>query len=140
MAEEKSVAKGGNRPWQATTLGVLDSIGVVMCVLLALLAFFMKDLFSSLLGGGMDVTMSMEGVDETAVEAVGLVGDMIASMGSVLGVIFLALAALSYFMARAVFKGKKWSPIVSLVFAILGVLGMAVNFDQSQMTTYVYYS
>ena len=109
------------------------ALGAVVWVLFALIAFFMKDLFSSLLGGGMDLTMSIEGVDETAVEAVGLVGDMIASMGSVLGVVFLTLAALSYFMARAAFKGGKWSPILSLLFTVLSLLGMAMNFDQSQI-------
>ena len=139
MAEEKSASKGAKRPWQATTLGVLDSIGAVMCLLFSILAFFMKGMLETLLSGSMDMSMStMEGVDENAVEAVGFAGDIVASLGSALGVFFLVIAALSFFMARAVFKGQKWSPILTIIFTVLGVLGMAMNFDQSQIGSLVF--
>ncbi|MBI5754295.1 hypothetical protein HZA40_04095 [Candidatus Peregrinibacteria bacterium] len=122
MAESSSV-----RPWQGTALGVLDIIYTVLLFLggLAFLAF--QGLISGFLGatgGAVDVNgVKIEGVQ-------GVLG-MLAGLGMVLGVVLLGLGILHIFMTRGAFKGQKWSPILSIVFAALTVVGSLSNFDSN---------
>ena len=38
------------------------------------------------------------------------------------GVILIGLAVLSFFVGRGLWKGQKWSRIVAIIFAVLGIL------------------
>jgi hypothetical protein len=53
MAEQSPASSGGaKRPWQGTTLGVLDIIGAVFLFLGAIMFFFMKSFLTDFLGSG----------------------------------------------------------------------------------------
>jgi len=109
----------GSRPWQATSLGVLDIIAAVFAFLGAVLFFVMRDFVTSLFssGGGAELGLTGSEVDAAAAGA-----DLFASLGMGVAIILLAFGVLYIFMARGAFKGQKWSPIVSIIFGILGLL------------------
>lgn len=117
---EISVSVGGKRPWQATAIAVLNIIGTVLAFLFGLMFIFMQGFISSMLSSGTDVSGA----------EVGLAG-MIGSFALVGGIVMIGIGVLLIFMTRGLFRGQKWSPIVSIIFAILGVLGALSSFDSS---------
>ena len=84
------------RPWQGTALGIMDIIGVVGAFLMAIAAFALQGFFPFL----------------------ALLGNFMI----IFAVILIGLGILAIFMARGAFKGQKWSPILSIIFGILGLL------------------
>lgn len=142
MAEQSPASSGGaKRPWQGTTLGVLDIIGTVFLFLGGIMFFFMKSFLTDFLGSGVLELEGLEGVEgvdvEAATEAVSGLAGMMGTLGVFVGVILLVLGVLGIFMARGAFKGQKWSPIVSIVFSVLGVVGMATSWNNSQIVSLV---
>lgn len=122
-----AAASGMKRPWQGTALAVIDIIAVVLAFMFGLLFLFMQGFISSILGSG-DIVV--EGADAAA--ATGLMG-LIAGFAMVVGVVLLLMGVLEIFMARGALKGQKWSPIVSIIFAILAVVGMLTSYDNGQV-------
>jgi len=115
------------RPWQGTVLGVFDIIGVVFAFLFAILFLFPQGMIATFLGGaasGVDVTGSAE-----ATAAVGGLMGMLASLGIVVGIVMIGIGILLIFMARGAFKGQKWSAIVSIIFAVLGLVSALANLN-----------
>ena len=110
------------RPWEGTALGVIDIIATVFAFLGAIGFMFLQSLISGFLSSA-QITSS--GVEIPASSA-GLLS-MFASLGIVVGIIFLALAVLSIFLARGSFKGQKWTVVVNLIFGILGLLSALSN-------------
>ena len=51
------------------------------------------------------------------------------------GIILLGLAVLSFFVGKGLWKGKKWSRIVAIIFAILGVLFALLGMVQGQVAS-----
>ena len=51
------------------------------------------------------------------------------------GIILIGLAVLSFFVGRGLWKGKKWSRIVAIIFAVLGVLFALVGMIQGQVAS-----
>jgi hypothetical protein len=96
------------RPWQGTALGIMDIIGVVMSFLLAIAAFALQGFFPflALLGNFMIIFALM----------------------------LIGFGILAIFMARGAFKGQKWSPILSIVFGVLGLLSVLNSLFTSPTT------
>lgn len=44
-----------------------------------------------------------------------------------IGIIALALAVLTFFVARGLWKGKKWARIVAIILAALGIINSITN-------------
>ena len=51
------------------------------------------------------------------------------------GIIFIGLAVLSFFVGRGLWKGQKWSRIVAIVFAVIGVLLTVLGMVQGQIAS-----
>ena len=51
------------------------------------------------------------------------------------GIVLVGLAVLSFFVGRGLWKGQKWSRIVAIVFAVLGVLLAIVGMVQGQIAS-----
>lgn len=122
------------RPWYGTALGVLDIIYTVFTFLFALLFLMFQSMISGFFAA--TGTMMVNGVQVEGAEAAEAAEGMLAvfaSFGIVIGVIFLGFGVLGIFMARGAFKGQKWSPIVSIVFAALAIAGMLTSFSNSQL-------
>ena len=124
MVEVAVSVSGKKRPWQGTVLAILNIIGVVF-------AFIFGLLFLVLIGllGGVGGTME----PEMGGMFVGMMGGF--AIGG--GIFMIAIGVLLIFMARGALKGQKWSPIVSIVFAVLGILGALSAYDSSMLLTLV---
>ena len=53
------------------------------------------------------------------------------------GIILIGLAVLSFFVGRGLWKGQKWSRIVAIIFAALGLLLAIVGMVQGQIASNV---
>jgi len=82
-------------------------------------------MISSLFGAATEA--ASEAGAEAVVAAGGLMG-MLAGFSAVIGIVLIAIGVLLIFMTRGAFKGQKWSPIVSVVFVVLGLLSLISNF------------
>ena len=51
------------------------------------------------------------------------------------GIVLVGLAVLSFFVGRGLWKGQKWSRIVAIVFAVLGVLLAIVGMVQGSIAS-----
>ena len=49
------------------------------------------------------------------------------------GIILIGLAVLSFFVGRGLWKGQKWSRIVAIIFAVIGVLFAILGMVQGQV-------
>lgn len=98
MATTKTV------PTLVKVISVLYYIGAVFLLLFAILLF---------VGAGSVGALLSE---------IPLLGSIGAGVFIVLGVLFLALAVLDFFVARGLWKGRNWARIVAIIFAILGVV------------------
>ena len=94
------------RPTGVTVIAVLDFIGAGFCVLAGV---------GMMLGGGYFATMLSQGRGASA--------GMLAAIGAVAGVIFLAIAALAIVLGWGLLKLKEWARIITIVLAGLGALG-----------------
>jgi glucan phosphoethanolaminetransferase (alkaline phosphatase superfamily) len=112
----KKVSK--ERHWGITVLGILGYIGAVVTFLagLAMLIFsaYVKDMLDS-------ITTTAE--ISSMITALGTIGFII------LGIIFIGLAILDYFIAKGLLNGKNWARIIMIVFAALGILGSIQPFS-----------
>ncbi|MBS2098194.1 hypothetical protein [Carboxylicivirga linearis] len=98
------------RPWQGTVLGILNAIGVFFGLLAALGFFFAGAAIAPYL------------------EQYGLA--MLAGAGTAaIGGIILAFVILGLFITIGIFKGQKWTIILSLIFIGLSLLGNIFSFN-----------
>jgi len=112
------------RPWQGTALAVVDIIGTVFTFLAGIAFLFLQGMISSLLGAA---PVEVSGSAEATAAVGGLMG-MLAGFSAVIGIVLIAIGILLIFMTRGAFKGQKWSPIISIVFVILGIVSLVTNF------------
>ena len=106
------------RPWQGTFLGVLNVIGLV---LIGLISIF---LLIAIVGGGAMISQMIESSAEIASLPI---ASLFGTMGSILLVPVFAIFALGLFITIGIFKGQKWSIIVSIIFTVLGILSAFSN-------------
>lgn len=85
---------------------ILTWIGAAFTALGALGMMF----FSSMMGG----MMGLDALSSGAIAGFGIVG----------GVLMLGFAVLGYFIGSGLWKHQSWARIVTLVFSVLGVLGI----------------
>jgi hypothetical protein len=113
---KKVVKKISNeRHWGITVLSVLSYIGAVITVLLGLTMLFGSSTFSSLIGKAFPQLAAY--VDVGTVLFV------------VLGIIFIGMAVLDYFIARGLWNGQNWARIVAIILSALTILGALWPFD-----------
>ncbi len=99
-----------SRPWQGTVMGVLNSIGIAVGVMLSL----------TLILGASFITALIE---DSAFS-------MVAGLGTtMIGIVLLPFLILGLFVTLGIFKGQKWAVILALVFTILGTIGNIVSFN-----------
>ena len=123
------------RPWQGTFLGVLDIIGLV---LMGLMSIF---LLIALVGGGAMISQMMESNAEMAALPM---ASLFGTMGAIILVPVLAIFILGLFITIGIFKGQKWSIIVSIIFTVLGILSVFsnmgdINFSMLLINAFVLY-
>ncbi len=101
--------------WGITVLAVLAYIGAAVTLLGAIL----------MIVGSAMVRPIMENVAPQYLSwaSVGTIGVIM------LGLVFLALAVLDYFIARGLWNGQNWARILTIIFAALGVLGSFYPFS-----------
>ncbi len=98
------------RPWQGTTVGVLNIIGLAFSALTVL----------GLLVGGAAIA--------SVLEEAGLA--MLAGIGTtVIAIILIPFIILGVFLTIGLFKGQRWTVIVSLVLTALSALGSVFSFN-----------
>lgn len=122
---------GKSRPWQGTFLGVLDVIGVVIAVLFSILFLFLQGVLTSVFNSANYAAVTTTTANG-AVAAGGFMA-LISGFSYAIGFVLLGSAILGIFLARGAFKGQKWSPIVSIICAVLGVLGSVANYNNSNL-------
>lgn len=103
----KAMPVSSERHWGISVLAVLGYIGAALTLLAGLAMIFGSAAIASLLAG------------VSGYEIFSTLGAMFII---IMGVIFLPLAVLYFFVARGLWNGKNWARIVTLVFAGLGVL------------------
>ncbi len=98
------------RPWQGTTMGVLNAIGIPFGFIAVLALIF----------GGTFIA--------AALEEAGLA--MLAGAGTVvMAAVLIPFLILGIFITLGLFKGQKWAVIVALIFTILGTVSNLVSFS-----------
>jgi len=103
------------RPWQGTTLGIWNIIGVVMTGLTIVLILI-------LFAGGLSLIDQIQGVDIPGLQ-------MITTLGAFILIPLVPIFLLIFFITKGIFKGKKWAIIVSLILTILAILQYIFNFE-----------
>ena len=54
-----------------------------------------------------------------------------------IGILLLAFAVLSFFIARGLWKGKNWTRILTIIFAILGILSTIVSLFSGRFSSII---
>jgi hypothetical protein len=109
MAKKVAKKVSNKRHWGITVLGILGYIGAVATLLLGLTMLIGSAFISDL------ITQFVPNFATYA--AAGTV------LFIVLGIIFIGLAILDYFIARGLLNGRNWARILLIIFAALGLLG-----------------
>jgi hypothetical protein len=104
------------RPTGVTIIAVLDFIGAAFAVIGAVLAFFFGTMLASFIGAAANA-------NGTVAPGAGVM----AGIGAVLGVVFLAFAIFAIFVAIGLLKLQNWARITSIVLSALGLLGSFRN-------------
>lgn len=112
------------RPWQGTFLGVLNIIGLVFLGLITIFLIIM------LVGGGAAITQMMQ---QSAEMTTLPFASMLGTIGVILIIPVLAIFVLEIFITMGIFKGKKWTVIVSIVFTALALLSAFTNMNSIQL-------
>jgi len=106
------------RPWQGTTLGILNIIGIVFLTLI-LVPMITLTVIGFLIGGATAIQMP-----EFMPEGFMLIGTIAILIGLIISLIFYIL---SIIITVGVFKGTKWTIILSIIFSILGVISNIIS-------------
>lgn len=122
MVDLSMSSGGGKRPWQGTALAVINIIGVVLAFIFGLMFLVLMGFLGGV-GGAMPVEVS------------GMFTGLMGGLAIAGGIFMIGLGVLYIFMARGALKGQKWSPIVSVVFAALGLISGITNFGSEMIFT-----
>ncbi|VVB79654.1 Uncharacterised protein [uncultured archaeon] len=93
-------------------LSILAYIGAVVTLILGIVMLFGANFLSGFLSQWVPVS-----------------GFLVGSMIVFVGVVFIALAVLDYFVGRGLWSGQNWARILVLIFSVLSVLGSLRHFD-----------
>ena len=104
-----------NRHWGITVLAILGYIGAALTLLMGL---------GMMLGAGTMTTFLATFVPGAAVLLAGGTALFV-----VLGIVFVALSVLNYFIARGLWNGQNWARIITIVFAALGIVSALMSFN-----------
>lgn len=117
------------RPWQATTLGVIDVVIAVFFLAAAIFVIFSFLRFANLFDSS---PQSTDDGPENILEG------FFTGLGIVAGMVTFLSTLLYGFMARAIFKGRRWSPILSAFLAIAGIIGQIVALRSGSDTSTIF--
>ena len=98
-----------NRPVGVKILAILAYIGAVLSILGALAMFIGSAFVGPLLANIPGYTA--------------ILGAAGAAIAITLGIVLIAFAVLDYFIGKGLWNGKNWARIVTLVFAVIGLIG-----------------
>jgi len=98
----------GERPTGVTVLAILDIIGGVLVALLGLVFIA--------LGPRLTIILKAEHLPPVLVAFFG-----------VLGIVFIVIGAISIVIGWGLLKGKGWSWWLTVIFAVLGIIGAVLN-------------
>lgn len=98
------------RPVGVTILAVLDFLGAVLCVLGGI---------GMMVGGGFMATL----INQQGSQGAGAGAGIVAALGAALGVFLFISAAIGVLLGWGLWKLKNWARIVTIVLAVLGVVG-----------------
>jgi uncharacterized membrane protein (DUF2068 family) len=115
------------RPTGVTIIAILDFVGATFCVLGGI---------GMMAGGGILATMmNQQG------QANGMSG-LIASLGAVMGVFFLIIAAVEIILGVGLLKLKEWARMVTVILtailAALGLLGLLGSFAHFNLGAFLF--
>ncbi len=71
----------------------------------------------------------------TIASKIPLIGALGSGLFIIAGVVLIGLAVLSFFVGRGLWKAQKWSRIVAIIFAVLGVLFAVIGMIQGQVAS-----
>lgn len=111
-----------NRPIGVTIVAVLELVRSLMGLLIALGMFFFKDAFINAFFQNSEFQQSTQQLPPGALQA----GINIAGAFTLIGVLIGLL------LAYGLFNLKRWAWIVTLIFAILGILSDVISLVQGQ--------
>ena len=106
------MAKKNMAPVGVKILSILAYIGAVVTLILGIVMLFGANFLSGFLSQWVPVS-----------------GFLVGSMIVFVGVVFIALAVLDYFVGRGLWSGQNWARILVLIFSVLSVLGSLRHFD-----------
>jgi len=105
------------RPWEGTTLGVIDIVGVVFA------GIGMAMLSVAILGGGAILSQMSTTAGGQAFPMASFIG----TLGAFLLIPMILFFVLGIFIIIGIFKGQKWAIIVSIIFSVLALLSAFGN-------------
>ena len=97
-----------DRHWGITILAILGYIGAVLSLIAGLLMIF---------GAGAIATSLA-----TLVPSMTLLTSLGATFFIIIGIVFIGLAVLDYFIARGLWKGQNWARILTIIFMAIGFI------------------
>ncbi|MCD6109209.1 hypothetical protein J7J83_00380 [bacterium] len=103
---------GVKRPWEGTTIGVLDIIGLVLMGIVLVILIF------AVIGGGAMLSQMLQGSGMQNFP----MASFLATMGTFLLIPVILFFILGIFITVGIFKGQKWAIIVSIIFTVLALL------------------
>jgi len=109
MAKKVTKQVSKERHWGISVLSILGYIGAVVTVILGLTMLLGSSIFSSLIG--------------KAFPQLATYADAGTVLFIVLGIIFIGMAVLDYFIARGLWNGQNWARIVAIICSALTILG-----------------
>jgi len=109
--------EGQPMPVGVKIISVLYYIGAALELLLAIALF---------IGAG------------TIASKIPLIGALGSGLFIIIGVVFIGLAVLSFFVGRGLWKGQKWARIVAIIFAVIGVLFALLGMVQGQFVSNIF--
>lgn len=104
-AAPAAVVPGKKMPTGVKVVAVLDYIGAAIALIFGLMALFGGSLLGKL------------GWDQ-----VGWIATIGGGFFVILGIVMIALAVLSFFTGRGLWKGQNWARILTIIFMVLGIL------------------
>lgn len=99
-----------HRPWQGTTMAILNLIGIVIGFLVSLAFLFGASFLSAFM-------------EDPAFSVIAGIGT------SIVGIILLPFLILGIFVTLGLFKGQKWAVIVALIFTAFATIGNLTTFN-----------
>lgn len=124
MAKKKVVrnSRVSSMPWGVKVISILNYVLFVILLLSGLVFLIGASAFSSSEDARATALKFFEDLSASTTIATKIVDSFPALMVAV-GIISILLAALFFFMARGLWRGKRWARVLTIIFFTLGFVG-----------------